>query len=129
MNERDTTQPQTQNSTTNVRGTADATTTSATDVREDEGFFPEERMDSLRDQWSDIQTSFVDNPQSAVQRAHQLVTSVVNDLTDIFTRERSTLEGQWSGGGQADTEALRVAMQRYRSFFNRLLGTSTTTTP
>jgi hypothetical protein len=90
----------------------------------DEGFLPPERMDDLRRRWSELQVSFVDDPRNAVQQAHQLVTQLVNDLTDTFTRERSNLESQWSGGREADTEALRVALQRYRSFFNRLLGTN-----
>jgi hypothetical protein len=78
-------------------------------------------MDQLRGQWSEVQVSFVDDPQSAVEQAHQMVTQVVSDLTEIFSRERSSLEAQWSAGGDADTESLRVALQRYRSFFNRLL--------
>lgn len=121
MNERDDAQ------STQVQNRSIRETTGATAGGGDEGFLPEDRMESLRSDWSDIQTSFVDDPQSAVQQAHELVTKLVNDLTDVFTRERSTLEGQWSKSGQADTETLRVALQRYRSFFNRLLGTSGTT--
>jgi hypothetical protein len=40
----------------------------------------------------------------------------------MFTEERARLERQWSGGGKADTEHLRVAMQRYRDFFKALVG-------
>jgi hypothetical protein len=87
------------------------------------GFLPDDRMDSLRERWTDVQASFVDDPQTAVQQAHQLVADLVNELTQTFTRERTQLETQWTGGGTADTEALRVALQRYRSFFNRLLST------
>lgn len=84
-------------------------------------FLPEDRMNVLRERWTDVQAGFVDNPQIAVQQAHQLVTDLVDELTRTFTSERSGLESQWKGGGPADTEALRVALQRYRSFFNRLL--------
>jgi hypothetical protein len=87
------------------------------------GFLPDDRMDEFRERWNDVQAAFVDDPRSAVQRAQQLVDDLVKELTDVFSGERSRLEGQWSGGGQADTEALRVALQRYREFFNRLLGT------
>jgi hypothetical protein len=45
----------------------------------------------------------------------------MNRLTEVFTRERSTLEGQWTKGDNVSTEDLRVALTRYRSFFNRLL--------
>jgi hypothetical protein len=92
-------------------------------IGEDTGFLPEDRMNSLRDQWSDVQAAFVDDPQNAVQRAHALVTQLVDDLVQTFSQERTTLEGQWKGGGNADTETLRIALQRYRSFFNRLLST------
>lgn len=90
----------------------------------DTGFLPEQRMGSLRERWNDVQAGFVDDPQNAVQQAHALVTELVDDLVQTFTQERATLENQWKGGGAADTETLRVALQRYRSFFNRLLGTN-----
>jgi len=89
----------------------------------DTGFLPDDRMTSLRERWNDVQAGFVDDPQNAVQQAHGLVTGLVDELVRTFSQERTTLEGQWKGGGNADTETLRVALQRYRSFFNRLLGT------
>ncbi|HET9029889.1 MAG TPA: hypothetical protein VFN49_06900 [Candidatus Aquilonibacter sp.] len=84
-------------------------------------FLPENRMNDLREQWNDVQAEFVDDPRRAVQEAQSLVRSLVDELTDTFRRERETLESQWNSGGNADTEALRVTLQRYRSFFNRLL--------
>lgn len=93
------------------------------DTRDSDTFLPDDRMDSLRDEWSDVQAGFVDDPRNAVQRAQQLVDTLVKELTNVFANERSKLEGQWSSGGQVDTEALRVALQRYREFFNRLLET------
>ncbi len=95
------------------------------DTSSQAGFLPEDRMDDLRGDWNDVQASFVDDPRSAVQQAQQSVTKMVEELTQTFSRERSALESQWKDGGEADTEALRVALQRYRSFFNRLLGTTT----
>lgn len=102
-----------------VRNTADMRDTGDDDT----AFLPQDRMNDLRERWNDVQAAFVDDPRSAVQQAQQLVGELVNELTETFSRERGTLEGQWSQGGQADTEALRVALQRYRSFFNRLLRT------
>jgi hypothetical protein len=90
---------------------------------DDTGFLPDDRMNALRQRWNDVQAGFVDDPQNAVQQAHGLVTELVDNLVQTFTQERTTLENQWKGGGTADTETLRVALQRYRSFFNRLLGT------
>ena len=89
--------------------------------READGFLPPDRMEDFRERWEDIQAGFVDDPRNAVQKAHGLVSALVNDLNDVFTRERSGLESQWNRGESADTENLRVALQRYRAFFNRLL--------
>lgn len=121
MNEQPTSQEQTQavQQTRVEQGTIGQDTTSQ-DM--DAGFLPEQRMSSLRERWNDVQAGFVDDPQNAVQQAHGLVTQLVDDLVQTFTQERTTLENQWKGGGTADTETLRVALQRYRSFFNRLLG-------
>lgn len=86
-----------------------------------ESFLPPDRMDDFRERWDDIQAEFVDDPRTSVQKAHGLVSSLVNELNDVFTRERSGLESQWNRGEDADTENLRVALQRYRAFLNRLL--------
>jgi hypothetical protein len=40
---------------------------------------------------------------------------------DGNAEERSKLEGQWGHGDNVSTEDLRVALQRYRAFFDRLL--------
>jgi hypothetical protein len=66
---------------------------------------------------------FVDEPQAAVENADQLVAELMQDLARLFAQERESLERQWSGGGVASTEDLRVALHRYRSFFQRLLST------
>jgi hypothetical protein len=71
--------------------------------------------------WEEIQTAFVDEPQRAVEEADGLVASVMQRLADGFARERERLEGQWSRGEDVSTEDLRVTLQRYRSFFRRLL--------
>jgi len=76
---------------------------------------------NLRSRWDAIQTGFVDEPRRAVEQADSLVAEVMQRLAQIFADERSTLEGQWSRGDNVSTEDLRVALQRYRSFFDRLL--------
>jgi len=83
--------------------------------------FPEEQLRELQSQWNNIQTGFVDEPRSAVQRADTLVASTMQQLAEAFARERSQLEQQWSRGDSLSTEDLRVAFQRYRSFFRRIL--------
>jgi hypothetical protein len=71
--------------------------------------------------WKDIQAAFVDEPQQAVQDADALVADLMQGLAQVFSAERQHLEAQWSRGNQASTEDLRVSLQRYRSFFQRLL--------
>ncbi len=75
----------------------------------------------LRSRWDDIQAAFVDDPTDCVQKADALVEEVVEQLTAGFSEARSRLEAQWARGEHASTEDLRVALQRYREFFQRLL--------
>ncbi len=75
----------------------------------------------LRTRWDEIQTAFVDDPADCVQKADALVTEVVEQLTTAFSEARSRLEAQWARGETASTEELRLALTRYREFFQRLL--------
>ena len=77
--------------------------------------------ESLRSRWMDIQTQFVDEPRRSVEQADELVASAMKRLAEIFANERETLEQNWDRGDDVSTEDLRVALQRYRSFFDRLL--------
>jgi hypothetical protein len=79
----------------------------------------------FRSRWDAIQTGFVDDPRQAVEAANQLVDEVTSRVVETFTRGRAALEEQWSRGDEVTTEDLRVVMQRYRSFFDSLLKTST----
>lgn len=81
----------------------------------------ETESEEFRSHWQDIQTNFVDDPRHSVERADELVARVINSITENFARERDSLEEQWNRGEEASTEDLRVAIKRYRSFFNRLL--------
>jgi len=76
---------------------------------------------TFRSRWDAIQTGFVDEPRRSVEQADGLVAEVMKRLAETFAEERSTLEGQWSRGDNVSTEDLRLALQRYRSFFDRLL--------
>ncbi|MBZ9594132.1 hypothetical protein K7B06_03335 [Streptomyces erythrochromogenes] len=79
--------------------------------------------EEYRRKWSEIQGRFVDDPQDAVRSADTLVAEVMQDLASSFSTRKQGLEGQWGRGEQVATEDLRVALQHYRSFFNRLLKT------
>ena len=56
-----------------------------------------------------------------VEQADELVAEVMKRLAEGFAGERERLEQQWGRGEDVSTEDLRVALQRYRSFFQRLL--------
>ncbi len=75
----------------------------------------------FRGEWESIQTGFVDQPRQAVERADALVADLMQRLAEGFADERRELESQWDRGDDVDTEELRLALQRYRSFFGRLL--------
>ena len=83
--------------------------------------FPNNELENLRTRWKEIQTNFVDEPRKAVEQADGLVASAMKRLAEVFADERSKLEKQWDRGDNVSTEDLRVAFQRYRSFFDRLL--------
>jgi len=76
-------------------------------------------LNEFNSRWSEVQTSFVDEPRRAVQQADALVSDVINRIADSFGRERAQLEQQWDRGDNVSTEDLRVALQRYRSSFSR----------
>ena len=83
--------------------------------------FPENEAANFRNRWTEIQTAFVDEPRRAVEQGDALVADVIKRLASSFADERSKLEGQWGRGDNVSTEDLRVALQRYRAFFDRLL--------
>ena len=90
-------------------------------VSEPMPLFSESEMGDFRSQWGHIQTGFVDEPRRTVEDADKLVAAVMQRLAEGFANERSGLEKQWDSGDNVSTEDLRVALQRYRSFFDRLL--------
>ncbi len=83
--------------------------------------FPNEDANELRQRWDAVQASFVDEPRRAVEDADSLVAGAMKRLAETFAEERAALESQWDRGDNVSTEDLRLALQRYRSFFSRLL--------
>jgi hypothetical protein len=83
--------------------------------------FKDEESGQFRTRWTEVQSAFVDSPRSAVERADSLVAETMKRLAEMFSEERKKLEGQWDRGDNVTTEDLRVALQRYRAFFDRLL--------
>lgn len=83
--------------------------------------FDTEETDGFRSRWNSIQTQFVDEPRRSVEQADELVAQTMKRLAEIFAAERENLEREWGRGDNVSTEDLRIALQRYRSFFDRLL--------
>lgn len=101
-------------------GGAGTTLEREAETTRDEHLISHDAVVDFRSRWEVIQQGFVDDPRSAVSDADGLVGDVLDKLSATFDEQRQQLEGQWSDG-EADTEDLRTALQRYRDFFDRLL--------
>ena len=83
--------------------------------------FAQNDTQDFRSRWEKIQIGFVDEPRTAVVQADELVANAIKRLAEVFATERSKLEAEWGKTDNVSTEDLRVALRRYRSFFDRLL--------
>ena len=86
-----------------------------------ESLLPSDQTERFTARWREIQTDFVDRPRDSVEQADALVADLMQRLAASFSNERERLEKQWDGGDDVSTEDLRLALTRYRSFFDRLL--------
>jgi hypothetical protein len=103
---------------TNANGGPASTDQLASDAPD---LLPREANAQFQSRWETIQTGFVDEPRQTVEQADELVAQVMRQLAEGFAAERERLEQQWGRGEDVSTEDLRIALQRYRSFFQRLL--------
>ena len=81
------------------------------------GWLRNDEIDELKARWTTIQGKFVDEPRTSVEQADALVGQTLVRIEKAFSNNRA---------GRADqkdisTEDLRVALQSYRFFLNRLL--------
>jgi hypothetical protein len=104
-----------------VREADEVDSASRSDDGERERLFAGDEAEGYRSRWSEIQAAFVDEPRKAVEDADGLVAELMQKLAETFSDERSKLEQQWDRDGDVSTEDLRIGLQRYRSFFDRLL--------
>src|SRR3954470_16370583 len=103
-------------------GTADfAANADSSSTDDSPELLPREQNAEFQTRWEKIQTGFVDEPRQTVEQADELVAEVMKRLAEGFAVERERLEGQWGRGEDVSTEDLRVTLQRYRGFFQRLL--------
>ena len=80
-----------------------------------------EEIDELQSRWNSIQIEFVDDPGASIELASALVATAVEHIERAFSNQRAWLDEQWTNHEDISTEDLRIALQGYRSFLNRLL--------
>jgi hypothetical protein len=81
---------------------------------------PSDRADQFASRWNEVKGMFVDEPRKAVQQADALVGELLDDLERSFREQRQDIE-RGLENDDTSTEDLRMALRRYRSFFDRLL--------
>ena len=103
------------------RSAGDRSAAPRREEREDRALFDKAETERLRSRWNEVQGRFVDEPRQAVAAADALVADAMKRISEMFANERAGLERQWDRGDQVTTEDLRLALQRYHVFFDRLL--------
>ena len=112
------------------RELGDPVTGRTTDMQRTEGqvqseplaaLFAPEVAGDFQSRWDAVQIGFVDDPGDAVRKADELVAQVMKSLAESFANERERIESQLERTDSESTENMRVALRRYRSFFQRLL--------
>ncbi|MGK5684538.1 hypothetical protein [Actinoplanes sp. URMC 104] len=83
-------------------------------------FWDDDAVRHFRAAWHEVKAEFVDDPENALTRAHDLLTDAVNELTEALLAERDELD-PLRGNGKPDTESMRMAMRGYREFLDRIL--------
>jgi hypothetical protein len=89
--------------------------------RERSLLFPADQAETFRYTWMEVQAGFVDEPRQAVRQADSLVSEALQKLATSFADQHAKLEQQWDRGEDVSTEDLRLAVRRYRSFFDHLV--------
>lgn len=76
--------------------------------------------EDMRVRWQELQLRFVDDPSGVAGEARALVAEAVRAVTDALAEQQRQLDS-WSTAEGGDTEQLRVVVQQYRDFFDRML--------
>jgi hypothetical protein len=85
-----------------------------------ERLLPEDHAAAYGSRWDAVKGTFVDEPREAVAQADALVGELLEELETLFREQRRSIE-QGLDTDETSTEDLRLALRRYRSFFERLL--------
>jgi hypothetical protein len=81
---------------------------------------PQQRSAAYSARWDEVKVRFVDEPRQAVAAADQLVGEVLEELQELFRSRRHDID-RGLDTEETSIEDIRVALRRYRSFFDRLL--------
>jgi hypothetical protein len=76
---------------------------------------------TLMAQWRQAAVEFVDDPRASVSHAADVAAEAVSRLETVLCEQRAAWDGNGTGNGQTDTEALRQAILGYRRFLDRLV--------
>ena len=69
--------------------------------------------------WHDVQAMFIDDPRASTEQAADLVDASVEALVMSVKERQKSLLSAWHGD-DTGTEELRMTLQQYRAFWNRL---------
>jgi hypothetical protein len=97
-----------------------ASTSQGADSEGRERHVSADRAQSYGSRWDEVKGEFVDEPRKAVADADALVGELLVELQTLFTEQREGIERSMATD-ETSTEDLRLALRRYRSFFDRLL--------
>jgi hypothetical protein len=75
----------------------------------------------VREEWRQVQASFVDDPRASVTAAVGVVADAAARLESLLRERQRGLRGSGDGNGQADTETFRQLMLTYRGLLNKLI--------
>lgn len=82
--------------------------------------WPAAAAEDLRNRWQAAQLRFVDDPPAVAAELRDLVGEAVRTLQESLADRQRELDDAFGDAG-ADTEQLRLAVQRYRDFHQQLL--------
>jgi hypothetical protein len=85
------------------------------------GLWPATDAQEIRERWREVQLRFVDNPRAAADEAAAVVDDATRVLVTAMESRRTELS-EWHNAPSDDTEQLRLVVQRYREFLDRVLG-------
>lgn len=78
-------------------------------------------LDGVQERWREVQASFMDDPNGAVERADGLLDEVTNAACALLTGGLADLRDDWKNADAHDTEVLRAILCDYRAQLEQTL--------